>query len=85
MTTDSVVNTNVGDKTTAVIYLNDEDQDFLIFHMKCEAEYGKQSDAGIAKRIIDKIIKSNTKDLTRCLKTMEMEIKAMEIDNDIHE
>ncbi len=68
----------------AVIYLNDEDQDFLIFHMKLEADCGKQADAEIAQRIIDKIIKSNIKELPRCLKTMEMEIKAMEIDNDIH-
>ena len=36
----------------AVIYLNDEDQDFLIFHMKLEADCGKEADAVIANRII---------------------------------
>ena len=75
----SVVNTNVGGKTMAVIYLNDEDQDFLIFHMKCEADCGKPADAKIAQRIIDKIIKSNIKELPRCLKTIDMEIH-----DDIH-
>tara|TARA_B100001559_G_C16126450_1_gene450939 strand:- start:356 stop:598 length:243 start_codon:yes stop_codon:yes gene_type:complete len=80
VTTDSVVNTNVGDKTMAVIYLNDEDQDFLIFHMKLEAECGKEADAVIANRIINKIINSCIKDTPRCLKTIDMEIQ-----NDIHE
>ena len=47
VTTDSVVNINVGGKTMAVIYLNDEDQDFLIFHMKLEADCGKEADAVI--------------------------------------
>ena len=64
----------------AVLYLNDEDQDFLIFHMKLEADCGKEADAVIANRIINKIIKSCIKDTPRCLKTMDMEIQ-----NDIHE
>ena len=51
VTTDSVVNINVGGKTMAVIYLNDEDQDFLIFHMKLEADCGKEADAVIANPV----------------------------------